>query len=376
MCHHSSWTFYSAVINLTLCEWARFPKPTTALGLVLQAFWRVPLFTEWIGASSFEVILAWPSRHSTTGTFLWDFGFSMFSFHSAAWKNSETDSAVSFLHVYWHRGGNYNCLLWSTARWLPIANNLQEFFVHAVLSPDSWPRRFFHNFRFWRQNSYFVNLARYFSSPLFSICDNEVLFSSEESPGRTIPIRSWVSQTLVFLICTSFPRFHQMGSASLIIEFRPIPNRIPEYHHFISKNNCQKVRTNLDRIIVSSDPEVVLDHVSDLSGADAIPASSISKNREMSVTLNWARWFSIVHWIDHLHFLDAQHCFQVRTGTSTYLGFESYLPTWKRWWCGEFVKLELRHPKSWLISHVILWIWFCWAENSWLMVSLQISALD
>ena len=24
-----------------------------------------------------------------------------------------------------------------TARWLPIANNLQEFFVHAVLSPDS-----------------------------------------------------------------------------------------------------------------------------------------------------------------------------------------------------------------------------------------------
>ena len=28
----------------------------------------MPLFTEWIGASSFEVILAKPSRHSTTGT--------------------------------------------------------------------------------------------------------------------------------------------------------------------------------------------------------------------------------------------------------------------------------------------------------------------
>ena len=28
----------------------------------------MPFFTEWIGASSFEVILAGPSRHSTTGT--------------------------------------------------------------------------------------------------------------------------------------------------------------------------------------------------------------------------------------------------------------------------------------------------------------------
>ena len=46
-----------------------FPKPTTTRGLVEQAFWRVPLFTERIGASSFEVILAWPSKHSTTGTF-------------------------------------------------------------------------------------------------------------------------------------------------------------------------------------------------------------------------------------------------------------------------------------------------------------------
>ena len=74
-----------------------FPKSATALGVVEQAFWRVPLFTEWIGASSFEVILAGPSRHSTTGTFfLWDFEFSTHFSHSAAWKISEMDSAVSF----------------------------------------------------------------------------------------------------------------------------------------------------------------------------------------------------------------------------------------------------------------------------------------
>ena len=51
-----------------MCIRALFPKSATTLGLVEQAFWRVPLFTEWIGASSFEVILAWPSRHSLTGT--------------------------------------------------------------------------------------------------------------------------------------------------------------------------------------------------------------------------------------------------------------------------------------------------------------------
>ena len=60
--------FSRLFINLTMCEWALFPKPTTTLGLVEQAFRMVPLFEEWIGASSFEVTLAWPSRHSTTGT--------------------------------------------------------------------------------------------------------------------------------------------------------------------------------------------------------------------------------------------------------------------------------------------------------------------
>ena len=104
--------FSRLFINLTMCIRVLFPKPTTTLGLVEQAFWRVPLFTERIGASSFEVILAWPSRHSTTGTF--SFGtlgsrrISNILLHE---KNSETDSTVSFLHAYSYRAGNYNCLL-------------------------------------------------------------------------------------------------------------------------------------------------------------------------------------------------------------------------------------------------------------------------
>ena len=59
--------FCRLFINLTMCEWALFPKPTTTLGLVVQAFWRVPFSTKWVIASSFEVILARPSRRSTAG---------------------------------------------------------------------------------------------------------------------------------------------------------------------------------------------------------------------------------------------------------------------------------------------------------------------
>ena len=142
---------------------------------------------------------------------LWDFGFSTLFSRPVAWKNSEKDSAVSILHAYWHRDRNCNCLQKNTARWPSTANNLLEFFVHAVLSPESRSRRSFHNFLFWPQNSCFVNLARYFFSPSSSICDRQVLFSSDESSGRKITIRPWVSQTLVFLICTILPRCHQIG---------------------------------------------------------------------------------------------------------------------------------------------------------------------
>ena len=139
--------FSRLFINLTVCVWALFPKPTTTLGLVQQGFWRVPLFTGWIGASSFEVILAGPSRHSTTGTLSSGTSgsrcFSLILLHE---RNRRWIRLCHFFHAYWYRGGNCNCLLLHTARWFPFANNLQEFFVHAVLFTDSWPRRSSHNF--------------------------------------------------------------------------------------------------------------------------------------------------------------------------------------------------------------------------------------
>ena len=52
-----------------MCIRALIPKFASILGHVEQAFWEMPLFTEWSGASSFEVILAWrQSKRSTTGT--------------------------------------------------------------------------------------------------------------------------------------------------------------------------------------------------------------------------------------------------------------------------------------------------------------------
>ena len=51
---------------------------------------------------------------------------------------------------------------------------------------------------------------------LSSICDCEVQSSSDESRNCTIPIRSWAFQTLVFLICSRFPRCHQRGFVSSI----------------------------------------------------------------------------------------------------------------------------------------------------------------
>ena len=162
------WPFCRLFINLTMCEWAPLPKPATALGLVEQACWRVPLFTKWVISSSFEVILARSSRYSTTRTCA--SGTSGPRWFSLILPHERIRRRIwwcSFFHDFSNRGGNCNCFLSHTARWFPIANNLQEFFVHAVLFPDSWPRRSSQNFRFWLQSSYFEFLAQYFFSLFF-----------------------------------------------------------------------------------------------------------------------------------------------------------------------------------------------------------------
>ena len=94
-------TFAGLFINLAMCTRALFPKSETTLGLVEHAFRRVPLFTEWSGASSFEVILARQSTHSSTGTPASRTSGSWCVFHFLPRKRSwRKVSAVSILHAY------------------------------------------------------------------------------------------------------------------------------------------------------------------------------------------------------------------------------------------------------------------------------------
>ena len=67
-CHHSFWPVARLFFNLAMRMRAPFTKSASILRPVEQAFWRMPFFTVWIGASSFQVILAGQSKHSSTGT--------------------------------------------------------------------------------------------------------------------------------------------------------------------------------------------------------------------------------------------------------------------------------------------------------------------
>ena len=109
--------FAGLFINLAMRIRAPFPTSASILGLVEQAFWRMPLFTEWSGASSFEVILARQSRHSSTWASASKTSGSRYVSHTLPRRRFlEKGSAVSILHAYSYRGGNCNCLLQNTAR--------------------------------------------------------------------------------------------------------------------------------------------------------------------------------------------------------------------------------------------------------------------
>ena len=99
--------FRRLFINLTMCEWALFPKPTTTLGLVEQAFWRVPFFTEWLGATSSKALQS--NRDILPLGLLLPRIFLIL-------PPRRKDSAVSISHAYPYRGGNCNGLLSNIVR--------------------------------------------------------------------------------------------------------------------------------------------------------------------------------------------------------------------------------------------------------------------
>ena len=162
--------FTRLFINPTMCIRALFTEFATTVGIVEQAFWRVPLFTEWIGASSFEVILSGPSRHSTTGTLSPGTSGSRRICHTLlAWKKEFGDEfgCVIFARSL-ERDGNCNV----SSRTMPVGLPLPT--ISKILCP--------HCFSFIISVSGVKILisyifARSFFFLLSSICDNQVLFS-------------------------------------------------------------------------------------------------------------------------------------------------------------------------------------------------------
>ena len=218
-------------VNLAACVRALITKSASFLWLVEQAFRRMPFFTEWSCASSFEESLhgsraIFPLGLLPLGLLVLDAFFALCCVEDLG----EGFGCVEFARLF------ISCrkLQLSPFEHCPLAF---DFFVHSVWFPDSGPRRLFQNFHFWLQTYSFSNSARYFFLPLSSICDNQVQPSSDESPYFTIPIRSRVSQTLVFLICTKFPRCHQMGLRHRQQIF--IPFWIEFLNIIISRNNCK-----------------------------------------------------------------------------------------------------------------------------------------
>ena len=117
---HGHYTFFTILIRpfarlfiiLAMRIRALFSKSATTLGLVRTSILEGATFhrNNWC-----KFLWGTPCKANETFShwdfFLRDFDFSTHFSHSAAWKNWEMDSAVSFSHVHWCRAGNCNCLL-------------------------------------------------------------------------------------------------------------------------------------------------------------------------------------------------------------------------------------------------------------------------
>ena len=136
--------FARVFFNLAMRIRALFRKSATTLGLVEQEFWRMPFFTKRIRASSCEVILAKQSKHSSTGTFASrTSGSRCISLRLPRRRARSRIPLCCFCTLIDIVTETATVSFSTLPVGFPIANNIQEFFV----------RRFFHNFRFWRQNS-------------------------------------------------------------------------------------------------------------------------------------------------------------------------------------------------------------------------------
>ena len=154
---------------------ALFPKSASILGLVEPAFWRMPFFTEWIGASSFEVILARQSSHLPTWASASRTSGSRCIFHilprRRSWRRIWLCHFCTLLRIV-----SETAIL--SFRTLPVSfplptiskTSLFTLFCPLILDHGACLIISVSGLK----NSSFVNSGRYFFLPLSSICDNQV----------------------------------------------------------------------------------------------------------------------------------------------------------------------------------------------------------
>ena len=143
-CHYSFWTISSAVCQPDDVRMSTSPQTTTTHVFAEQAFKKMPSFAKWVIASSFEVILARPSRHCTTPTLTPGLrvldGFRSLCCTKEFWDGFDGE-LFPRLSISWRK------LQLSPFRALPVGFPLptisKNAFVHAVSFPDSWPWRVF-----------------------------------------------------------------------------------------------------------------------------------------------------------------------------------------------------------------------------------------
>ena len=184
--------FRRLCVNLTMCKRALFPKTATILVLVEQAFRRMPSFAGWVIASSSEVILARPSRHSAAGAFTsgtsgprW---FSLTLLHERILRRIWWWTFPTLIHIV----AETAIVSFHT---LPVGfplptiskNSLYTLFCPLILDHGVLLKIFASGSKVLISN-FLLNTSLHQS---FQSCDNQVVTSSDESPGRTIPIRSW-----------------------------------------------------------------------------------------------------------------------------------------------------------------------------------------
>ena len=165
-------------------------------------------------------------------------------------------------------------------------------------------------------------------------------------------------------------------------QYNSVPLRI-EFLNITISNNSEQVGVGLDITIGSSDPELCVDQVGNLSTSketvlflgllflqtdspfemgimdDLVQSWNNPHIKNFKIrhwyTANRWRISEFIYWINQLHFFDPLHRLRRKLWTSTYLRLEPHLPTNNGCWCKELVKVEIRNLQSLLVCPIILW---------------------